>query len=85
MRPIDADALKEIMCADCDNKHLCAESPACDTVREIDSMPTIEPKRGRWISTDEMIGYRCPVCEKGCDRTSNYCPNCGARMDEVKE
>lgn len=42
MRPIDADELKKIYCADCDNKHLCTESPACDTVRVIDAMPTIK-------------------------------------------
>ena len=42
MRPIDADKLKEIYCADCDNKHLCTESPACDDVRVIDAMPTIK-------------------------------------------
>lgn len=42
MRPIDADKLKEIYCADCDNKHLCTESPACDDVRVLYSMPTIE-------------------------------------------
>ena len=26
----------------CDNRHLCTESPACDTVKKIYAMPTIE-------------------------------------------
>lgn len=56
-RPVDAMALKEIMCADCDNKHLCAETPACDTVREIDAMPTIEPEL-RWIPCSERLPER---------------------------
>lgn len=46
VRLIDANALKEVICMDCDNKHLCTESPACDTVQQIELQPTVEPKHG---------------------------------------
>lgn len=31
--------------------------------------------------------YKCPTCEKNQFARSNYCPNCGAKMDgkEVQE
>ena len=61
------------------------EIPAAD-VREI--------KRGRWsfdniIFTDAdgtsrsgMRGYKCSECDGFCIVESNFCPNCGARMEE---
>ena len=61
---------KSTGCADCEVK---------EKVRN--AIDKAEPtKHGRWISTYEMIGYRCSVCGKGCDRNANYCPNCGAEM-----
>lgn len=55
----------------------------------------IESKQGQWdILTDEYdCEYmKCSVCdeefypvdEDTVDRTYNYCPNCGAKMDEVE-
>lgn len=50
---------------------------------------SVEPiKHGKWIS-DISGGYEniCSICQHEfidkCDNDSNYCPNCGARMDEV--
>lgn len=31
------------------------------------------------------IGYKCNVCNKDNEKTTDYCPNCGAKMDEVSE
>ena len=51
------------------------------------SLPSIDAvNHGRW----EYIGgygykYRCSECIMCAERTSKYCPNCGARMDERKE
>lgn len=39
-------------------------------------------KYGRWIWKDHYLV--CSECGKENDR-KNYCPNCGARMDEVEE
>lgn len=50
-------------------------------------------KQGRWIDTYEwakmhdcLIGgvalyYWCSECEKEQEKKSNFCPECGARMD----
>lgn len=53
------------------------------------SLPTIEAepvRHGHW----EFIGgygyqYRCSRCVNCVERKTKYCPNCGARMDEVSE
>ena len=42
MRVIDADALKERWCANCDNKHLCGDKAGCDDVKELYDLPTID-------------------------------------------
>lgn len=50
-------------------------------------------KHGRWIGITEYckkngyipsgmgIYYWCSECDKEEQKTSDYCPNCGARMD----
>lgn len=50
----------------------------------LDKQPTIEaePKHGRWIWQGHYLV--CSECGRENDRT-NYCPNCGAKMDEVEE
>ena len=51
--------------------------------------PTVEaePKHGRWehIPLGEGLDYKCSVCGMEMVTPTNYCPNCGARMDEVEE
>ena len=56
-------------------------------------VPTAYPKadvvevvRGRWIKrqfADEptAFGYSCSECHSTYEVDTNYCPNCGARMD----
>ena len=48
-----------------------------------------EPKTGHWIElqypiTDSVSSYRnkCSECGEIVEWTSNYCPNCGAKMEE---
>jgi hypothetical protein len=97
-RYIEAEALKKVMCEGCDNIHLCTESPACETVQQIDAQPTADVapvKHGRWIWYSEICAYSCSECHKYqygntldvLNGTYRYCPNCGARMDldEVEE
>ena len=43
----------------------------------------IEPKRGEWI--DFKNGWKCSACEKWNSEKSNFCPNCGADMREVRD
>ena len=58
----------------------------------IEELPSAEPvKRGQWIKADSQQYFRkhypcftCSECgyRKDSQKTWNYCPNCGARMDE---
>lgn len=47
----------------------------------------IEVKHGRWIYKDNFIGkyLMCSECSHVTGRKSNYCPHCGAKMDEVEK
>ena len=52
---------------------------------------TPQPKTGHWIyfkavNTGEIIWSKCSECgneERGCTQRMKYCPNCGAKMQEV--
>lgn len=49
----------------------------------------IEQKRGKWIKKHNEKSwthytYSCSICDSGSDCDTNYCPNCGAKM-ELKE
>lgn len=49
-----------------------------------------EIKHGRWIDKAAEDCYRCSVCEEYTHMEMprllyHYCPNCGAKMDEVEE
>ena len=57
-----------------------------DRIRQL---PTIQPKRGRWISADAIFGgvpFYCSECGENTRDTVmgeprwNFCPNCGADM-----
>lgn len=90
MRLIDADALKRAFCRNC--YETCAGH--CDDLQIIDDRPTIEAepvRRGRWIHDGYDFQHgndwiHCSECGKRginvpADLT-NYCPNCGALMEE---
>ena len=52
----------------------------------LEELPTIDPvKHGKWIGTWEKGAYTCSECrfimDTPNDVTTNYCPNCGARMN----
>ena len=76
MRLIDANALKKDL----------SEFNYDMALRIVDTQPTIEAepvKRGKWkINSDGYYPY-CSECkgEPGSGKMTDYCPNCGARMD----
>lgn len=98
MRLIDADELKTLY-DDAEFADEKWRVPIRVILANIDDMPTIDPvKHGRWIYyEDETIedGGRCSVCggemlAKWSDHAwryveTDYCPYCGAKMDEVEE
>lgn len=77
IRPIDGENWKRVS----------------DNVRDILALPPVspQPKMGRWNFTKHYGRdyYVCLVCgmERMDDHSSgwNYCPNCGAKMQEVEE
>ena len=53
---------------------------ADDVYKALETVPTIEPKRGRWIPVDNGHHVRCSECGRCGFASDNFCPNCGARM-----
>lgn len=56
----------------------------CD-IFAIDAEPV---RHGRWeepYPNDIWDCYECSCCSEKHDRTWNYCPNCGAKMDKEGE
>ena len=60
-----------------------------DVLCDLDDLPTAE-KKGKWIPvTNGRGGHECDQCHEyapswqtGEEHLTNYCPNCGCRMDE---
>ena len=79
VRCIDAEAVKE-------DYYDGMEVGVENVLKFIDEQPTIdaEPIRhGKWIEYPAADGMnQCSVCGVLRFGDSNYCPNCGARMDK---
>ena len=91
MRLIDADEAVNIINA-YDDRGLTLDEVIRVTdgiVREIEAMPTVdaEPVRhGKWIALPKEFDTfcKCSLCNYPVDFNwgqTNYCPNCGAKMD----
>lgn len=52
-----------------------------DILMTIENVPSSK-RRGRWLQYG--VNYSCSVCNMSEMKPSPYCPNCGARMDEVE-
>jgi hypothetical protein len=72
-------------------EHFDGVNPFCvaiHAVRQITNAPELlnEQKHGHWIVDGRFLpSAQCSACEEtyvGDCRTFNYCPNCGAAMDE---
>ena len=86
---INREKLKRKFCGHCEDYGKCEKE--CFDLRIINSMPA-EEKKGKWIK-DRLSStcggsygvYRCSECESSYQDIGygwNYCPNCGARMEE---
>ena len=87
MRLIDADELKKPV-GSYNPVKFTHEFGYVISVEDIDHEPTIDPvKHGRWDLIDgcEPVRYGCSACHRMVWHHENYCPNCGAKMDEVEE
>lgn len=92
MRLIDADTLIE-KCGEWYTEEGSEEGYIGTLKQLLDKQPTIEPKQGKWIITEQDNGHKwthrkCSECGKGIIEPlgvsgMNFCPNCGARMKGV--
>ena len=59
----------------------------CRVILEVPAVDSVEVVHGRWeiIEGREYLGCLCSNCKKWSDAKTNYCPNCGAKMDGDKE
>jgi len=59
----------------------------------IKALPSVnpQPKTGHWLRTGEvdvfydLPSYECSKCGQTSLENGDYCPNCGAKMQEVEE
>ena len=61
--------------------------PIAEAIARINETPSAdvaEVKRGKWLWDGYVYDapYMCNCCSTLMDYESNYCPNCGARMEE---
>lgn len=64
-----------------------------DVIRYIDGKEYVELRHGKWEYDAETAGFKCTACGKRIYGMTleigsgdiKYCPNCGARMEEVEE
>lgn len=88
MRLIDADKVKHYVLTKgfyCDTK-----ADRKYTAELIDQLfPTVEAepvKHGHWGNyLKEGLRWKCSECGSRYSAPYHYCPNCGAKMDEVEE
>ena len=93
---IDREALIESLCEDCELVGICTEQ--CIDMRMIQDFPAanVAPVRyGRWVISRTDYGWngaefpthcKCDQCgrEVPYQDRDNYCPNCGAKMEETE-
>ena len=82
MRPIDADALmpnaERKGRYDVVNAYQIANAPT------IDAVPVVHGYwRDEWF--DHKLKIVCSICGCFADKWTDYCPNCGAKMDGGKD
>ena len=63
-----------------------------DTLADIPTADVVEVRHGKWLTWEEQfpdrkptkknsLGVFCNNCHSHADNMTDYCPNCGARMD----
>ena len=93
MRLIDADELIKTFCSHCVDHDECKSE--CMDLKIIKSMKTVDTERhGNWIvigkrtDCEYVLIFKCSCCHTpfiGMVDRYHYCPNCGAKIDEIEE
>lgn len=79
-----AEEIAESRCDECGREH----RQLAEWLKDYKRLLEKEPKTGHWIDHQKgrWIYAKCSECETVHDTQTNYCPNCGARMEsEDKE
>ena len=93
MRLVDADALMQTYAkfvAPSNNSDFENEPTWNDAVSLLESAPTVDPvKHGHWIDrAKSILGLPTEACSECAEWSvgykKDYCPHCGAKMDEVQ-
>ena len=77
----------------CEEMALCTKNSECgeehrqleEWLRELKRLRAEPVRHGRWIDSLARITPYCSACghsHRCLIRTPNYCPNCGAKMDD---
>lgn len=53
-------------------------------INDLPSVRPQEPKAGKWVDIPFSHYFKCSECDKYQISETNYCPNCGARMESDK-
>ena len=82
-------AIKELM-NDAPEQVGYSREDAADCIRYMDAADVAPVRHGRWEPTEAPFMNECEDCSVCGYRTVwghryNYCPNCGAKMDEPME
>ena len=70
-----------------DDLVLAAQEMCEDNIREINNIPAADVTpmvHGRWEPYRKNLG-KCSECGEVVQIRSNYCPNCGAKMDLTED
>lgn len=83
--------IKEVYCVGCNSYHgvrcrACGTGDAIDMIEDAPAADAAPVVHGRWVThyrsgTPVAEGYVSTCCDMWNNRKSNYCPNCGAKMD----
>lgn len=56
----------------------------CKEIHRLHTWPGGDPRHGYWTKVGDN-SYKCSVCDGISCCASDYCPDCGARMDEEED
>ena len=83
---IEREAVLEAVCTGC-SPQIC--SLDCDIATAVKAIPAADVRtvvRGKWALFGRRgiygVMYECSACHAKYDGITNFCPNCGARMEE---
>ena len=96
MRLIDADALFKALgfaepCSECDHALGCfcvdpTWNDVCGAIGDAPAIDAVPVRHGKWVDKNdggiEGAWNYCSVCGEQAIDLYDYCPNCGAKMDE---